>query len=542
MNSPDPPRVKTRTTDIRTKVSFARRFSFARMRIFYGKNFLNLRPRFRDRFTWIWTFVVLAAAAIIFFSARGLSTRAEVKDFFPTTCLGDWKNPSLAVGEPESMAASDTVPSAPNSASYDGTENQIFCNGFVPADADTSSSVTSVGLMLVWNVGSSADDGAATSSPLLTIATETDAGSSSLDIAPARDASDTNDMSPTDTISVPAAADSTSTPAFVPTPSPSPLGTPTPSPSATPTPTPALAPPPTPDAQDTPAAQDDAATTTALIPGGRFWASLVPRAFADEISDPSSTTGDIASATDSIMTEDTSTVIDAASGTDMASGTDVTPVPAAATTSDATSTADATDTNDNFLEINYSIDGTNWIPLGEVNVSDLPDFTVSVPVTNWSDLQHLEIQVEGISTTQDPIPTVYLDGMFLEVQYEDPSGVVNDSSLYPHFFVDGTEYTMGDQIALMGAPPESYIEIYSFNDPDSSDAASNDYAIQTDNDGATTIDTNTLVPGRYILVNTFEPGACNEYTIAECRARVDYIGESEIIVDDSSTVSAAAAP
>jgi len=79
--------------------------------------------------------------------------------------------------------------------------------------------------------------------------------------------------------------------------------------------------------------------------------------------------------------------------------------------------------DEDFLDVSYSTDGQAWVSVGTVNVEDLSDFTVTLPITDWTDLQNLQIRVEGIPTTQDPIPAVYLDGMIMEVHYVLPAPI-----------------------------------------------------------------------------------------------------------------------
>jgi hypothetical protein len=188
------------------------------------------------------------------------------------------------------------------------------------------------------------------------------------------------------------------------------------------------------------------------------------------------------------------------------------------------------------LQVSYSTNGQLWIQLQKVNIDNWPNLTLAIPISNWADLQNLQIKVEAIPTTQDPIPPVYLDGMVLEANYQVTSdeSVVNATSTYSQFLTDKSLYTIGDQINIVGAPPLSYIEIYALDDPNTPGVAANDFGIQIDNLGETAIDSNTLSPGRYIFVNTFEPGACNEYTITQCEARDDYIDQLQITVTSST--------
>jgi hypothetical protein len=73
--------------------------------------------------------------------------------------------------------------------------------------------------------------------------------------------------------------------------------------------------------------------------------------------------------------------------------------------------------DENFLDVSYSTDGQTWISIGQVNINNWQQFTVTLPISDWNDLQNLQVRIEGIPTTQDPVPPVYLDGMFMEVHY-----------------------------------------------------------------------------------------------------------------------------
>ena len=112
------------------------------------------------------------------------------------------------------------------------------------------------------------------------------------------------------------------------------------------------------------------------------------------------------------LADDAADVGSGTSSTVIASGTSATTI----TTSTVTLPAPAPD--DNFLDVSYSTDGQTWTSIGQVNMQNWQQFTVTLPVSDWTDLQNLQIRVEGIPTTQDPIPPVYLDGMFMEVHYD----------------------------------------------------------------------------------------------------------------------------
>lgn len=74
------------------------------------------------------------------------------------------------------------------------------------------------------------------------------------------------------------------------------------------------------------------------------------------------------------------------------------------------------------MDVSYSLDGTTWIDLGQVSESDWQDYSVTIPVSSWNDINNLQVQLSPLITT-DP-PTIYLDGMWLEV--DDNQSVLGD--------------------------------------------------------------------------------------------------------------------
>jgi len=76
--------------------------------------------------------------------------------------------------------------------------------------------------------------------------------------------------------------------------------------------------------------------------------------------------------------------------------------------------------DENFLEVSYSTDGANWIALAKINQANWQNFTISLPIANWDDLKKLQVKVAGIPTSLARLPSVLLDGMFVEAQYEIP--------------------------------------------------------------------------------------------------------------------------
>lgn len=125
-------------------------------------------------------------------------------------------------------------------------------------------------------------------------------------------------------------------------------------------------------------------------------------------------------ATDTIngATTSTSSLI-SASSTDNATSTSTSTSIGNASTTNATTT-DENEFQNNFLEVFYTFDGVTWISLGELNEISMKYRTFEIPVTastSWNDMGQLQIKVIA-KKHLDETPTVYLDGIKVEVLYE----------------------------------------------------------------------------------------------------------------------------
>ncbi|MBI4120256.1 MAG: hypothetical protein HY454_02205, partial [Parcubacteria group bacterium] len=111
----------------------------------------------------------------------------------------------------------------------------------------------------------------------------------------------------------------------------------------------------------------------------------------------------------------------------VSSGDDATTTIVAATSTMATSTATSTeiaddiDPADGFLLVRYSLDGANWFNLEQVNRDNWPDFTVSLPITSWEEVENLQISITEVAGTEDRAEVVYFDGAIIEVHFDLPT-------------------------------------------------------------------------------------------------------------------------
>jgi hypothetical protein len=65
------------------------------------------------------------------------------------------------------------------------------------------------------------------------------------------------------------------------------------------------------------------------------------------------------------------------------------------------------DNLEKFLQFDYSLDGENWLPVEDANLS--------IPILTWEDLRRVHIKITGLRSGED-LPDIYLDSMWLEVE------------------------------------------------------------------------------------------------------------------------------
>lgn len=69
-----------------------------------------------------------------------------------------------------------------------------------------------------------------------------------------------------------------------------------------------------------------------------------------------------------------------------------------------------------FLEVIYSLDGRDLQSLTKVNENNWKNKTVNIPISSWDDIGKLQIQLNPLPAVD--MPKIYLDGMWLEVEYD----------------------------------------------------------------------------------------------------------------------------
>lgn len=77
---------------------------------------------------------------------------------------------------------------------------------------------------------------------------------------------------------------------------------------------------------------------------------------------------------------------------------------------------DGSQSNAPFLEVSYSTDGVRWIVVGTVGLDNWKNYSVTIPVTSWTDVDNLQIMLNPIPSL-DPKPDIYLESMAVDVDY-----------------------------------------------------------------------------------------------------------------------------
>ncbi|RJP43100.1 hypothetical protein C4587_03020, partial [Candidatus Parcubacteria bacterium] len=382
-------------------------------------------------------------------AARNLLTRAEVADFFPTACLGTWKNVTNAQGEPETLNAADTEITEANSAVYEGGLSQIFCGAFVPPDYEPKGNITHVGLTLVWRVGERPPAGAAGTPEISPEARPSSAPSLPAPAPPLKEqepevpSSDVPSSQPTEEKETPAAEEG-----IIAEPQPDGGAATEEAPSSTP----AVLPPPDPESSGTSTsafprrdvsllgriiavafAQEEATSSSEmpdpLPPADPEENSLTEPPPEEAVQLPSEQAEE-PSASSSAETEATTTIIAPPISVELAPIEEA-PAPTSSpplvgeTSSTpgeviAPSVVSPPEPDEHFLKVSYSTDAETWIELARVSPVYWEKFTVQLPVKSWDEVKKLQIAIEAVPTNLNPVPRVYLDGMFLETHYEIP--------------------------------------------------------------------------------------------------------------------------
>jgi hypothetical protein len=76
-----------------------------------------------------------------------------------------------------------------------------------------------------------------------------------------------------------------------------------------------------------------------------------------------------------------------------------------------------------ILQVNFSLDGKTWTTLGNIDANNWQNASFDLPINSWRDLQSLQVSLLGFSQDGTLVQNVYLDGMDVSVEYDDPDSL-----------------------------------------------------------------------------------------------------------------------
>ncbi|OGM92522.1 hypothetical protein A2755_00295 [Candidatus Wolfebacteria bacterium RIFCSPHIGHO2_01_FULL_48_22] len=110
---------------------------------------------FRARSVYKRILIAVAFVAVVFFAVYAflqITARPETLYLHPSQCLGTWKNPQHASGEPETLNADISYIHEYNAALYSGGVSEIYCGGFEGEYPSEDNEIASVELRLYWDI------------------------------------------------------------------------------------------------------------------------------------------------------------------------------------------------------------------------------------------------------------------------------------------------------------------------------------------------------------------------------------------------------
>jgi len=363
------------------------------------------------------TFVLLLLVGIgpveIFQKVVGAFAKEEKTiNFYPTVCSGGWENPQNTQGKPELSEGADASEfKEGNSAVLKDATSQIFCGGFegeVPKDAEPKK----VLLKFSWTIK---NENLKTRILDLEELEETP-----IDISP----EPSPETPPPEGISpkeIPPAEGNEI------------LEPPTEESSENNQPEQNQQPNPEPNTENLPSSEPE--SNSEPLPPTSFWKKIISFAFAQEDNQniPEETTlGEsneekIETNSENSQTNFEEEQISEGDETptneeNEAQSEPEEPVPQEpeeeSTVPSPVSTPIENMVSDAFLEILYTLDSINWQSLGKVNNNNWRNLTLEVPISGWEDLEKIQISIQNLMVFDDQ-PTVYLDGLWLGVDYQE---------------------------------------------------------------------------------------------------------------------------
>lgn len=108
---------------------------------------------------------------------------------------------------------------------------------------------------------------------------------------------------------------------------------------------------------------------------------------------------------------------------------------------------DGSTSDEPLYEVFINTGGEEWVSVGTVGYDNWKNYTVSLPIYAWQDVANLQIEIRSLPTL-DALPVVYLDGMVLEVTYDDMVSVPDFSPDFDNDIVS-FDKTFEDNIRII---------------------------------------------------------------------------------------------
>jgi len=354
------------------------------------KNFFAFTKKYRTLLTGA-TSLLLIVMLVITLSPKTLASTAL---FYPNACLGGWENAKNAEGVIETEKEIPVYDTKTSAVLGENKQTDLYCGDFkgeIPESTEPKKLIVKV----AWQVGIAPKDTNVTSESF---------ASSTQQILD-KDASSTPDFTliatttPPDEVHTiePATQSGGGT---IPTKVEDPVSTPPP---------------------EVPSPQTMRPLKNTYAYG--FLESLFSHAYAEEIAEATSTQPKVevieSIAPESVLVTGSSTEI--AQATTTASSTEIADV---STTTATTTVSIGTP----IFEFLYTLDGSTWKHLGEIPLSELSSTQFEIPIeasSTWEDLSLLQIHIKRLPTV-DTVPTIYLNGLSLAIEYDKVEGVKRD--------------------------------------------------------------------------------------------------------------------
>ncbi|MDB5254175.1 MAG: hypothetical protein JWL80_241 [Parcubacteria group bacterium] len=189
---------------------------------------------------------------------------------------------------------------------------------------------------------------------------------------------------------------------------------------------------------------------------------------------------------------------------------------------DATSTPVIVPSFSPLFEILYTLDGTQWINLGTVDEEHLRYSIFEIPIDShgkWQDISTIQINIKSVSSL-DSNPPIYLDGMALEITYEDNKAAFAPASgLYvskahassPDLTFEIRDHDEVEELVVSSQDTFGGLVVYS--------AATEELKLNTNVDATSYIlQPEYFGPGDYVIVRTPDPNTCSTKSLLACRA------------------------